>query len=178
MPGYYTDGTLSSVNAWDGGYSAGYADGYAKTINADYTINYHHHVHSTSNADETVTNTDASFTSVNATYNDNYVSPTSGGCFTTIKYRYHSHSTSCFGSTNNVAEYWARDDGNGRAINRYTCRQCGASWEGHAEDHDHQHCPKEIKCGKSASTIEGIAGYTCSCGKTSGQVISIDISFE
>ena len=159
-------------------YAKGYADGYAKIVNTDYTINYVHHVHSLDSTSATITNDNADFSSVTATYSDSYVASSSGGCFTTVKYRYHSHSTSCYGSTNNVAEYWARDDANGNAIYRFTCRECGATWEGHQEDHDHQHCPKVIICGKSTSTIEGIAGYTCSCGKTAGQVIEVNISLE
>lgn len=98
------------------------------------------------------------------------------GCYTQPVYRYHAHSDSCYTYGIVHSCYVIHTDSHGTddiGRNWYTWTySCGATVSGTSGDgyHGHTTYGNVLTCGKSTSTVAGIAYYTPGCGKTTNTI--------
>ena len=139
-------------------FEPGYYSGFTVTTNisnAGGTISYKHHVHSTDSTDEFVSTATPSITSDGVA--DNYRSSVKGGCFTTPVY----------GTKTVVCGHYEMQSGDASGNYHYNCDNCGKY---KYDDHGGYHYI-------TAVDYNNIIGYTCSCGRTRGQVIEAVIAY-
>ncbi len=171
--GYYSGGTISTENA----YNKGYSDGYAANNRAITTVNsYHHHSLTTTS----YTTNSAS----GGSYNDNFVSDSSRGCFT--KPYYHiAYSYTTRGRCNGNVTTGTNDPVNDPAGVYDYCESCGKRWTAWEGPNT---CDNDVDKQESANYwTENSADphigycietkYTRSCGLLEGQLISSTFNY-
>ena len=147
--GYYEGGTLSSENA----YNSGYAAGYAQRVEGTVSYTYHHHT----NGSDGITDSSEIVTDL---YGDNYVSSTPVGCFTKVT----SQGIPCGG-----AGVWSGSDGHDHWCH---CSVCGTALAACGKN---ENWGWPITCGR----ITGYRTvYTRECGYTANQIIGATIIFD
>lgn len=150
---------------------------------------YHHHTTDSTSADST--STDA------GPYEDSYISPTSGGCYTTVVYKAHAHTSSCYAPYYSWDEWCYGDVEEHTSPGgdlQYTCNSCG-QWLSGPGAHTKEggsgwsypsyainvRTTSKLRCGKVPGTRyadEGVEGYTRSCGKTECEMTGAEITFR
>ena len=184
--GYYTGGTIDT------------------SLEPTGTVTYDHHVHDVGTADMIISNEDSSKSSVSGSYDDDYKSSFSGGCFTTVGYNRHTHtgkanqsySNGCYtkrvsGTTAGHTPWYEQGGGSSRADNQEsrTCPYCGRSvgngWGNGGDDSivwywqcdgKTSYTYYDLGCGYKQNEIISTY-YTRSCNRLQGEVVEAHIKY-
>ena len=156
--------------------------GYYGEINISTTLNptgtvayiYHHHVTEGDDihADDSL--------ELSGNLADDYQASSSGGCFTQVVYKQHSHSSSCYGVIGNTSSGMYLTSG-GYWKCRNCSHTCGDGGDSQTPTNPNHYCTgTTIRCGKTAGVryeSEGIDYYARSCGITDGTIVGAKITY-